>query len=171
MCEYADPYELRRGRPFPTCAWAASRPVHSFIAIWLVECNSAVDIGWGICRDKMSGRAQRDALVQLFSYLDHDVGRYVSTVGGVNVPREAGGIAIRAYVDVLTDGAMESGSYDFLHAAAAARGQRAARISRGKNLTVRSALQYGSLLCPTERKLLSKGTMGCTTSETHKFPP
>ena len=119
----------------------------------------------------MSRRAQRDALVQLFSYLDHDVGRYVSTVGGVNVPREAGGIAIRAYVDVLTDGAMESGSYDFLHAAAVARGERAARISRGKNLTVRSALQYGSLLCPTGWKLLSKGTMGCTTSETHKFPP
>lgn len=35
----------------PACAWAASRPVHSFIAIWLVECRSAVDMGWGIFRE------------------------------------------------------------------------------------------------------------------------
>ena len=51
VCEYDDPNELRRGRPFDgpsACAYRASRPVHSRIAIWLVECRSAVDIGCGI---------------------------------------------------------------------------------------------------------------------------
>ena len=54
VCEYAEPNELRLGRPFAVvlspCAYAASRPVHNFIAIWLVFWRSAVDMGWGICR-------------------------------------------------------------------------------------------------------------------------
>ena len=50
-----------------------------------------------------------------FSYLDHDVRGDVSAVVGVDVTRQSGGVAIRADVDVLADGAVESRPYDFLH--------------------------------------------------------
>lgn len=50
VCEYAEPRELRRAWPFGLAAWtcAASLPIHSLMAIWLVDWRSAVGMGWGI---------------------------------------------------------------------------------------------------------------------------